>query len=86
MRKVNVLVTGRPGIGKTTLVMRVVEEIRNHGFKVGGFISREERAGGSRIGFILIDLATGEQAYLARVGTGAPRIGKYVVLVDNLKQ
>ncbi|MEM0042414.1 MAG: NTPase [Thermofilaceae archaeon] len=86
MRKVNVLVTGRPGVGKTTLVMKVVDEVRGLGFKVGGFISREERAGGSRIGFVLIDLATGEQAYLARVGTGTPRIGKYVVFVNNLER
>lgn len=86
MRKVNVLVTGRPGVGKTTLVVRVADNVRSHGFRVGGFVSREERVGGSRIGFVLIDLATGEQAYLARVGTGTPRIGKYVVSIDNLER
>lgn len=86
MRKINVFVTGRPGVGKTTLVMKVLDEVRKHGFRVGGFISREERTGGSRTGFIMIELATGEHAYLARVGAGAPRIGKYVVLIDNLER
>lgn len=86
MLKINVLVTGRPGVGKTTLVTRVVDKVRGHGFRVSGIISREERVGGSRTGFVLIDLASGEQAYLARVGTGGPRVGKYVVLIDNLER
>lgn len=66
------------------MVLRTVEELRRTGVIVGGFVSREERAGGRRTGFIMMDLATGEQAYLARVGEGRPRVGKYVVLIDEL--
>lgn len=82
----NVLVTGRPGIGKTTAVLRAVEELKRAGVRVGGFVSREERRGGARTGFIIVDLETGEEAYLARAGEGAPRIGKYVVLVSELER
>jgi len=82
----NVLVTGRPGIGKTTAVMRAAEELRKAGLRVGGFVSREERKGGARTGFVIVDLETSEKAYLARVGDGTPRIGKYVVLVDELER
>ncbi|MCX8181086.1 MAG: NTPase [Thermofilaceae archaeon] len=84
MREKNILVTGRPGIGKTTAVLRAVHHLRSTGLVIGGFISREERREGTRVGFIMIDLMTGEEAYLARVGEGRPRVGKYVVLVDEL--
>jgi nucleoside-triphosphatase len=82
----NVLVTGRPGIGKTTAVLRAVGELRKAGLRVGGFVSREERKGGVRTGFVIVDLETSEEAYLARVGEGGPRIGKYVVLVGELER
>lgn len=80
------LVTGRPGVGKTTAVLRAAEELRRMGISVGGMISQEERSGGVRTGFVILDLLTGERAYLARVGEGRPRVGKYVVLVDELER
>ncbi|RLE84656.1 MAG: NTPase, partial [Thermoprotei archaeon] len=48
----NVLVTGRPGIGKTTAVLRAAEELRRRGLRIGGMVSREVRRGGVRVGFI----------------------------------
>jgi len=82
----NILVTGRPGVGKTTVVLRTVEILRERGVRAGGFVSREEREGGRRVGFVMVDLATGETAYLAKVGEGRPRIGRYVVLVGELER
>ncbi len=76
----NFLVTGRPGIGKTTAVSKVVELLRKDGYRVGGFISREVRERGRRIGFEVIDLQSGRRGWLAKVGGGyGPRIGKYTV-------
>ena len=76
----NILVTGRPGIGKTTAVSKVVELLRKDGHRVGGFISREVRKSGRRIGFEVIDLQSGRKGWLAKVGGGyGPRIGKYTV-------
>jgi len=82
----NVLVTGRPGIGKTTAVIRAVEGLRRVGVRVGGLVTREERVGGVRTGFVMVDVSTGEQAYLARVGEGRPRVGRYVVFVQELER
>ena len=83
----NFLITGRPGIGKTTAVLRVSEALKRLGVKVGGMISREERERGIRVGFILEDLMTGERGYLAKVGAGSgPRVGKYTVLIDDLER
>lgn len=82
----NLLITGRPGIGKTTAVLKAVEELRRRGVHVGGFISREVREAGVRTGFVIVDLSTGEEAYLARVGGGLPKVGKYTVLVSELER
>lgn len=82
----NLLITGHPGVGKTTAVLKAAEELRKQGVHVGGFISREIRESGVRTGFVVVDLSTGEEAYLARVGRGLPKIGKYVVLVNELER
>ncbi len=82
----NILVTGRPGIGKTTAVAKVVELLSRDGYKVGGFISREVRKGGTRIGFEVVNLKTGEKGWLARVeGRGGPRVGKYTVDLESFE-
>ena len=39
--------TGRPGIGKTTVLLKTVKILEEKGLKVGGIISREVRRGGS---------------------------------------
>lgn len=71
------LIQGAPGVGKTTLVRRVLEA------KVplaGGFVTEEVRDGTRRVGFQVEDVATGETAVLARTGrAGGPRIGNYGV-------
>jgi nucleoside-triphosphatase len=78
--------TGPPGCGKTTLVRTIAERLMAAGVPVGGMLTSEVRSGGSRIGFDLQDLVSGESAPLARIGDGRPRIGKYVVFTDNLER
>ncbi|RLF11765.1 MAG: hypothetical protein DRJ98_02640 [Thermoprotei archaeon] len=79
--------TGAPGVGKTTAVMKVVEELKRRGFKVGGMLSGEVRRSGVRWGFEVIDLATGARGVLASVEqrTG-PSIGKYRVNLHDLEE
>lgn len=79
---VKVAVTGRPGIGKTTLCMKVFKALKN----VEGFVTLEVRERGRRIGFKLHDLRSGEELWLAKVGEGFPRVGKYVVFLENLNR
>lgn len=79
----NLLLTGRPGIGKTTLVRRVVERL---GRPAGGFYTRELRMRGRRVGFEIETLA-GEAATLAHVDVRSRyRVGRYGVDVEALER
>jgi len=78
-------ITGRPGVGKTTVLLKVVEGLRAGGFKVGGMISREVRKSGSRIGFEILDIASGKKGWLAHIKQPVgPKIGKYRVNLNDL--
>ncbi len=72
-----ILVSGRPGVGKTTLIKKL--SVR---FPGCGFYTEEVREGGRRVGFDGVNVATGERVVLARIGETPPRVGKYSV---NLK-
>jgi len=77
-------VTGHPGVGKTSVLLRAVDNLKNRGYMVGGMISREVREGGFRVGFEIMDFSTGQRGWLAHVNqpTG-PQVSKYRVnLVD----
>ncbi len=72
--------TGKPGIGKTTLCMKVFKAVKI----AEGFVTLEVRERDKRIGFKLHDLRSGYELWLAKVGEGFPRVGKYVVFLENL--
>ncbi|MEM4700144.1 MAG: NTPase [Candidatus Nezhaarchaeales archaeon] len=79
-------VTGPPGSGKTTLVMRAAEELKRRGLRVGGMVSREVRRGGARWGFEIVDLLTGRTGVLASVEQPrGPSVGKYRVNLSDLE-
>jgi len=81
---VKIAVTGRPGIGKTTLCLKVYEALKDK-LNVKGFVTKEVRDRGVRIGFKLIDLSSGEESWLARVGHKSRfKVGKYGVLVESI--
>jgi len=81
-----VLLEGRPGVGKTTVVRRLVAELRSRGVEVAGFTTRELRERGRRVGFEIEDLA-GEAGVLAHVDLpGPPRVGRYGVDVATLER
>lgn len=46
-----ILLTGPPRAGKTTLVSRLADELTTYGVAVGGFLTREMREEGNRVGF-----------------------------------
>ena len=77
MEQRNLLVTGLPGTGKTTLIMKLAEELS--GVNVAGFYTEEIRTGGARKGFEIVDLR-GERALLSHVDiSGSQRVGRYGV-------
>ena len=82
-----ILLTGRPGVGKTTIVNRVYEHYSKNGFKIEGLTTREVREGSARTGFMITDLSSGREGWLGKKGPGAgPRVGSYVVVSDDLEK
>jgi len=80
-----ILLTGRPGVGKTTVLVETIRELEARGLRVGGMISREVRDGGVRVGFEISDLASGRKGWLAHVAQQeGPQIGKYRVNLKDL--
>jgi nucleoside-triphosphatase len=79
MAGLNLLVTGRPGVGKTTLAERVLEQLRGS-LRLAGFTTAEERdPSGQRRGFRILTVE-GSQAELARVGLRSTvHVGRYGV-------
>jgi len=80
-----ILLTGSPGVGKTTVLLRVVEDLKAKGYKVGGMASREVRPRGTRVGFEVLDLSNGRRGWLAYVNQkSGPPVGKYRVNLADL--
>jgi len=79
-------ITGAPGIGKTTVLLRTVEALKNKGFRVGGMLSREVRERGTRVGFEIVDFETDKRGWLAHVNQpDGPQISKYRVNLKDLE-
>jgi nucleoside-triphosphatase len=85
MQKRVLLLTGNPGIGKTTVLMKTVNVLKERGYTVGGMISREVREGGARVGFEILDLASSRGGWLAHVNQkNGPQVGRYRVNIEDL--
>jgi nucleoside-triphosphatase len=69
-----VLLTGRPGCGKTTLIKRVLNELPQ---RFGGFYTEEIREHATRVGFKIVPLEGGEAVFAHVDFTTPERVGKY---------
>jgi len=80
-----IFLTGRPGVGKTSVLTRAIDILKAKGNAIGGMISREFREHKVRVGFEIVDLGTGRKGWLAHINqpTG-PRVGKYRVNLRDL--
>ena len=88
----SILITGRPGVGKTTLVLRVMDMLQRKypELPVRGFVTREVRGSNGRVGFDIINLETKAVVPLARLaalgGPPSPTVGRYGVYVREFEQ
>lgn len=75
------LVTGEPGVGKTTLIRQVVSTMR---LRAAGFYTEDLRSRGTREGFRIVTL-DGDIALLAATGHPGPiQVSKYGVDLREL--
>ena len=83
MMKRALLLTGKPGTGKTALIKEAISRTQVKG---GGFYTEEIRTGGIRQGFKIITL-DGQEAILAHASISSPyQVSKYRVDIDNLNR
>jgi nucleoside-triphosphatase len=77
------LLTSRPGVGKTTIIKQVAQTL---GERAGGFYTEEMRGPGGRKGFRLVTLpAGGQEAVIAHIDFRTRnRVGRYGVDVAAL--
>lgn len=77
------LLTGRPGIGKTTVIKQIAEVLGN---RADGFYTLELREGDVRVGFAF-QILNGETGILAhRNLQSVYRVGKYKVDIAQFEQ
>jgi len=87
LRKRLLLLTGNPGVGKTTLLLKIVETVRSNDYRAGGMVSREVRSCGARVGFELLDLRSSKRGWLAHVNqSSGPSVGRYRVNIHDLER
>jgi len=79
-----IVITGRPGVGKTTLFNKIIETLKNRNIKVGGFICPEVREKGTRVGFKIRSLDGKYEGWLAhKTLCSGPRLGKYRLCIEE---
>jgi nucleoside-triphosphatase len=84
LAKKNILITGLPGVGKTTLIKNIAEALK--GLRPVGFYTAEIREGGRRKGFELISLDGSRKGLLSDAAIQSPhRVGKYRVDVKGFE-
>jgi len=87
--KTNILITGLPGVGKTTFVINLARELK--GLSLAGFYTTEIREKGQRKGFELVSL-DGKRSILShvdirsdcRVGRNGVDVNGFEVFLDSL--
>ena len=83
LRHAKTLITGKPGVGKTTLVRKIIERMRS--VNIVGFYTAEIRSTGSRLGFELQGI-NDQRRILAHVDIDSRyRVGRYGVDIDGFE-
>ncbi len=80
-----ILITGEPGIGKTTLIKRIAERL---GKKAIGFWTEEvrDKKTGKRKGFKIVTTEGGERLFASKTFTSNKLVGSYGVNVERFEE
>jgi len=79
----NILLTGLPGVGKTTLIKKLSEKFK--ALHTAGFYTSEIREEGIRKGFELVSLE-GRRGVLSHIDINSPyRVGRYKVDIKSFE-
>lgn len=77
-----ILIRGNPGVGKTTLIKKIIHQSDK---QWGGFYTQELRVNNNRLGFLIITL-DGQRGVLAhRKLKSTIKVGKYYVNLSDLE-
>jgi len=78
-----VFISGKPGCGKTTLIMEILKGLN---LDAGGFYTQEIRERGQRLGFKIITL-NGQEGILAHINIKGPyRVSRYGINLKDLEE
>ena len=80
-------ITGLPGVGKTDTLIKIVKDLEESGYRVGGMVTEAIIENNDRVGFYVMDWQTKEREIFAHVDldTGE-KVGKYGVDVKVLEE
>lgn len=80
----NILLTGRPGVGKTTLILKVLGSLN---LNSRGFYTREIKKGNVRLGFEIVEIGGSKRDVFAHIGfEKIHRVGRYGVNISMLEE
>ena len=78
----NILICGLPGVGKTTLIKKILKRIN---LRAGGFYTEEIKENNRRVGFKIISLDN-QEGILAHISIkNSRRVGRYGVNIYDLE-
>ena len=83
-KKSKILLTGPPGCGKTTVIIKLIELLK--GKKIAGFYTREILSFGRRTGFQIKTFGGIDGLLSSTVLTRGPRVGRYRVNVQGFEE
>jgi len=79
----NILITGYPGAGKTTLINKLVKQLS---CTIDGFYTHEMKKHGRRIGFYITDFDGNQMVMASEKSASQYRVNKYGVNIDAFEK